>query len=81
MSLLLLLAELGSRWARTAEHWVAGPSSYPLYHEFFVERIVLILEFPDELKVPGILTENFLIQGLVGLELLNLVLLGSRLIH
>jgi len=26
----LLLADPGTRWARTAVSWVAGPSSYPL---------------------------------------------------
>jgi hypothetical protein len=33
--------------SRTAEPWIAGPSSYPLYHEVLIERI--ILELPDEL--------------------------------
>ena len=31
---------------RTAEPWVAGPSSYPLDHEVLVEMI--ISELPDE---------------------------------
>ena len=44
--------------SRTAEPWVAGPSSYPLDHDVFVERI--ILELPDELRGRGILTENIL---------------------
>ena len=34
---------------RTAEPWVAGPSSYPLDHEILVERIILILGLSDEL--------------------------------
>ena len=33
--------------SRTAESWIAGPSSYPLDHEGLVERI--ILDLPDEL--------------------------------
>jgi hypothetical protein len=40
--------------SRTAERWVAGPSSYPLDHEVVVERI--ILELPDEVWGRGILT-------------------------
>ena len=55
---LLLPADPGTLWARTAEPWVAGPSSYTLDHEVPVERIILILEFPDELYGRGILTEN-----------------------
>jgi len=54
---LLLLADPGTRWTRTAETWVVGPSSYPLD---LVERIILILELPDELWGRRILTENFL---------------------
>jgi hypothetical protein len=46
---LLLFADPGNRWTRNAEPWVAGPSSYPLDHEILVERIILILELPDEL--------------------------------
>jgi hypothetical protein len=38
-------------------------SSYPLDHEFLVWRIILILEFPDELWGRGILTENYLIPS------------------
>jgi len=33
--------------SRTAEPWVAGPSSYPLDHEVLVEKT--ILELPGEL--------------------------------
>ena len=47
MSLLLLYADPETRWTRTAEPWIAGPSSYPLDHEALVERI--ILELPDKL--------------------------------
>jgi len=46
---LLLLADPGTQWARSAEPWVAGPSSYHLYHKVLVQRIILISEFPDEL--------------------------------
>ena len=46
MSLLLLLADPGTRWARTVEPWVVGPSSDPLD---LVERIILIVELADEL--------------------------------
>jgi hypothetical protein len=45
----LLLANLGTRSARIAEHWVCGPAFYPLGHEILVERIILILELLDEL--------------------------------
>ena len=41
----LIQVLVGGR-TRTAEPWVAGPSSYPLDHEVFVERI--ISELPDE---------------------------------
>jgi len=37
---------LAGRRSRTAESWVAGPSSYPLDHEVLVGRI--ILELPDK---------------------------------
>ena len=46
MSLLLLSANPGTRWTRTAEPWVVGPSSYPLD---LVERVILILELRYEL--------------------------------
>jgi hypothetical protein len=46
MSLLLLSADPGARWTRTAEPWAVGPSSYP---PDLAERIVLILELRDEL--------------------------------
>ena len=62
------------------EPWVVGPLSYPLD---LAERIILILELPDELRGRGILTENFKSKFLpgVGLELLNLGLLVRRLNH
>jgi len=44
---------LGEGWFRTAERWVAGPSSYPLGYEVVVEMIILGL--PDELQGRGIL--------------------------
>ena len=77
---LLLSADPGTRWTRTAEPWVFGPLSYPLD---LAERIILILELRYELLGQGILTENFKSKSLpaVGLELLNLGLLGRRLIH
>jgi hypothetical protein len=31
--------------SRTAEPWVAGPSSYPLDHEALVERTILELPY------------------------------------
>ena len=68
-------------WTRTAEPWVVWPSSYPLD---LVERTILILELRNELRGRGILTEKFLTPKslpAVGLELLNLGLLGRRLIH
>ena len=43
---LLLSADPGTRWTRTAEPSVVGPSSHPLD---LVERIVLIFELRDEL--------------------------------
>ena len=54
---LLLSADPGTLWTRTAEPWVAGPSSFPLN---LIERTILILELRDELWDQGILTENFL---------------------
>ena len=56
---IFLIQVLAGGRSRTAEPWVAGPSSYPLDHEVLDERIILILEFPDELQGRGILTENF----------------------
>ena len=57
MSLPLLLpADPGTRWTRTAEPWVVGPLSY-----LPVEGI--IVEFFDELLGHGILTENYLAGG------------------
>ena len=64
MSLLLLSADPGTRWTRTAEPWVAWTSSYPLNHEVHVQRI--ILELADKLLGRRILTENFLVQVLAG---------------
>jgi len=43
---IFLIQLVGGR-SRTAEPWIAGPSSYPLDHEVLVERI--ISELPDEL--------------------------------
>ena len=57
---LLLPADPGTRWTRTTEPWVAGPSSYSLD---LVGRIILILELRDELWGRGILTEKFLAEG------------------
>jgi hypothetical protein len=43
----IFLSEVaGGGRSRTAEPWVAGPSSYPLDHNVFVDRI--ILELPDK---------------------------------
>jgi hypothetical protein len=42
---VVLSDDPGTRWTRTAEPWVVGPSSYPLD---LVEGIVLILELRDE---------------------------------
>jgi hypothetical protein len=56
MSLLLLSADPGTLWTRTAEPWVVVPSSYPLD---LIERTILILELRDELGDHGILTEKF----------------------
>ena len=39
--------DVGTRWTRTGDPWIAGLVSYPLHHEVLVERI--ILELPDEL--------------------------------
>ena len=47
---------LGGDRSRTAEAWVAGPSTYPLDHEVLVEGI--ILELPDEVQGRGILTDD-----------------------
>ena len=44
---IFLIQVLASPRSRTAEPWVAGPSSYPLDHEVLVERI--ISELPDVL--------------------------------
>ena len=44
---IFLIQVLAGGRSRTAEPWIAGPSSYPLDHEGLVERI--ILELPDEL--------------------------------
>jgi hypothetical protein len=76
MSLLLLSADPATRWTRTAETWVVGPSFYPLD---IVDRMILILELSDKLRGQGILTKFSL--PAVGFELLNLDLLGRRLIH
>jgi hypothetical protein len=46
MSLLLLSADTGTRWTRTAKPSVVGASFYPLD---LVEGMVLILERRDEL--------------------------------
>jgi hypothetical protein len=75
MSLLLLSVDPGTPRTQTAEPWIVGPSSNLLD---LVERITLILELRYAL-----LTENFKSKSLptVGLELLNLGLLGRRLIH
>jgi len=81
MSLPLLSADPGSRWTRIAEPWVVGPSFCPLD---LVKRTILILELRYELRGQGILTENFSkLKSLptVCLELLNLSLLGRRLMH
>jgi len=43
---LLLPVDPGTRWTRTAEPWVVGPSSYPLD---LIERTILILELRDGL--------------------------------
>jgi hypothetical protein len=43
---LLLSADPGTGWTRTAELWGFGPSSYLLD---LVERMVLILEVREEL--------------------------------
>ena len=59
MSLLLLLADPGTRPTRRAEPSARGPSSYPLDHEIPVERIILILEVPDKLWGREILTDFF----------------------
>ena len=45
---ILQVQVLAGGWSRTAEPWVTGPSSYPLDHEGFVERI--IFELPDILR-------------------------------
>ena len=45
--------------SRTAEPWIAGPSSYPLDHEVLVERI--ISELPDELCGREIL-QNYVVE-------------------
>ena len=37
----------------------AGPSSYPLDHEVLVERIILTMELPGELRGRGILKKTF----------------------
>ena len=49
---LLLPVVLGTRWTRTAEPWVAGPSPYPLGQEAFVERIIWVLS--DDVRGRGI---------------------------
>ena len=54
---LLLPADPGTMWTRTAESWVVWPSSHPLD---LVDRTILILELRDELRGWGILTEKFL---------------------
>jgi len=77
----LLLADPGTPYTRTAGSWVVGPSFYPLD---LVERTILILELGDELRGRGILTEKFSNSKSLpaaGLELMNLGLLGRRLIH
>jgi hypothetical protein len=61
----LLLEDLGTRSARITEHWV------PLGHEILVERIILILEQPYELRGREILTENFLNQNPCRLSVSN----------
>jgi len=43
---LLLSADPGTQWTRTAEPWVVGSSFYSLDR---VERIILILERRDKL--------------------------------
>ena len=45
--LVQVLASPCRGWSRTAEPWIAGPSSYPLDHEGLVDRI--ISELPDVL--------------------------------
>jgi len=80
MSLLLLPADPGTRWPRTA-----GPSSYPLDHGVLVQRIILIFELHGYFyTVEESLTEKFFkfkYLPAVSLELLNLGLLGRRFIH
>jgi hypothetical protein len=53
---IFFIQDLAGGWFRTAESWVAGPSSYPLDHEVLVERI--ISDLPDELRGRRILAEN-----------------------
>ena len=74
-----LSADHGTRWTRNAEPWVIGPSFYPLD---LVERIILILELRYELR--GHFNRKFCKSKFlpsVGFELLNLGLLGGRLVH
>ena len=68
---LLLPADPGTLWTRTVEPWVAALSSYPLGNNFLI--------FLINYEVKEFLQKNFLNQ--VGLELVNLGLLGRRLIH
>jgi hypothetical protein len=53
---IFLIEVVAGGRSRTAERWVAGPSSYPLDHEVLVQKI--ILELPDELRGRRILTDN-----------------------
>jgi hypothetical protein len=70
---LLLPADPGTLWTRTAESWVVSPSSYPLD---LVERTILILELRGELRGRGILTEKFLTPSPCRLSVANCWTLG-----
>ena len=62
----LLLADPGTRWTEAAEPWALAPSYYSLDNEMLVEKVILILEIPNELWGREIFAENFLIQVLAG---------------
>jgi len=70
---LLLPADPGTLWTRTVETWVAGLPSYPLGNNF--NFWIFLMNY----EVKEFLQKNFLIQ--FGFELVNLGLLGCRLIH
>ena len=81
MSLLLLSADPGTPWTRTAESRVVWLSSYLLD---LIERTILILELRNELRGRGILNRKICKSKpspAAGLELLKFGLLGRRLIH